>query len=125
MDDFTILIILGAFIVGLVLGWLVHERFIINLIMSHPEIMEEACEIGRKGLAGEITLTTDDGKVIKTSGTELEIEQVNGIMYAYMKENGRFVGQASTIEDLLAIAHKRFPGETFFGVMPEEDNQKS
>jgi hypothetical protein len=126
MEEYMLLIILASLIVGGIVGWRLHEMFIINLITQQPEVMEEACQIARKGLASanEFAIETDDGEVIKTSGTELEIEQVNGVLYAYMKDTGRFVGQADTIENLMSIAHTRFPGKTFFGILPEED-QKS
>ena len=68
----------------------------------------------------EVTITTDDGQTITAQGVELDIEMVKGVLYAYIKGNGQFVAQASTLEDLMAAAHKRFPGKTFVGTLPEE-----
>ena len=126
IEEYFVWIILAAVVIGGIVGWRLHEMFIINLITQQPEVMEEACAIARKGMASaeEFTIETAAGERIKTTGTELEIEQVNGVLYAYMKENGRFVGQADTIENLMSIAHERFPGKTFFGILPDE-NQKS
>lgn len=131
--DFIILAIV-AVVVAFYAGWKVHEMFIIHIIQTDPDIIEEACRIARKdGTADasklvirteddqtQVTITTDEGKTITAQGVELMIEQVNGVLYAYAKANGQFVAQASTLEDLMSEAHKRFPGKTFFGNMPEE-----
>lgn len=38
----------------------------------------------------------------------IEIEQVGSMLYAYQKENGRFVGQATTPEDLIRCLSEKF-----------------
>lgn len=124
MDEYSLWIILAALVVGGFVGWRLHEMLIINLITQHPEIMEEACAIARKGMASDQEIETPAGDFIRKIGTELEIEHVNGVLYAYIKDDGQFVGQADTIDNLMSIAHERFPGNTFFGILPEED-QKS
>ena len=120
--DFIILLglFLAVVIFGIYLGWKSHEHFMINVIKDHPEIMEAACRAARDGtFEDEVTVTLDDGQEITASGIELMIEKVNGMLYAYSKDNNQFVAQGETMESLLKSAHDRFPGKIFFGDLPE------
>jgi len=53
----------------------------------------------------------------------LEIEQVNGYVYAYSKTTGEFLAQAHDIEQAVRIARQRFPGKTFWHPELKEDTQ--
>lgn len=121
MDFIAIVII--ALLVGFYIGWKVHEMFIIHVIETDPEIIEEACKIARKGQtpdADTIVIRTPSGESVTTTGVELLIEQVNDVMYAYAKDTNQFVAQGSDLKSLMEEAHKRYPGKTFFGDLPEE-----
>jgi hypothetical protein len=120
-------IVLLAFLAGCYLGWRVHETFIIHIIKTDPKTIEEALAIARKGSEEqEVTLQTEDGESVTTKAVELDIEMVKGVLYAYAKANNQFIAQGESIEDLLKMAHARFPGKNFFGNLPpEETNQKS
>lgn len=115
------LIALGiALLVGFYAGWKAHEHFMTVVIKYTPEIMEAACKAAREEMAtGQVTIETDDGKTITADGTELAIEKVKGVLYAYTKSENKFIAQGETIEELLKSAHERFPGKTFFGDLPE------
>jgi hypothetical protein len=125
------ILLIVIFGIGFYCGWKVNEKFFVHIIKTDPESIEEACRIARRNLAedqlgqSEVELETEDGKLVKTRGVELAIEMVGGVMYAYSKATNQFIAQGNTIEDLLKIAHKRFPGQTFFGDLPEEGNQNS
>jgi hypothetical protein len=107
-------------VVGMFAGWKAHEYFMIGVIKMHPEIIEEACRVAREGKdTQEVTIETDDGKSITTTGVELFIEKVNGHLYAYSKTSNQFIAQGDTLDALLESAHTRFPGKTFFGTIPE------
>jgi len=53
----------------------------------------------------------------------LEIEQVNGYVYAYSKTTGEFLSQAHDIEQAVRIASQRFPGKTFWHPSLKQDHQ--
>ncbi len=125
--DFTLLLII-AFVIGIYIGWSAHERVIIHTFKHNPEIIEEALRVAKNDDTLEQTLVeveTDSGETIKTSGVELAIESVNNTLYAYAKATNQFIAQGENIEELLKVAHKRFPGKTFFGELPDEEHQKS
>lgn len=122
------LTILGIFILGVYVGWKIHETLIVQAIKHQPEGLEEAIKIAKANREQgdqEVELTTKDGETVKTKGVELEIEHVGGHFYAYAKINNQFIAQGETLEKLLETAHKRFPGKVFFGDLPEEEHQKS
>ena len=53
----------------------------------------------------------------------LEIERVNGYIYAYSKTTGEFLAQAHDIEQAVRIASQRFPGKTFWHPELKKDTQ--
>lgn len=127
MDLMTLLFV---FVIGFYLGWKLQESFFVHIIKNNPEEIEEACRIARRNretklVNSEVELETEDGKHIKTKGVELNIETVGDTLYAYSKTTNQFIAQGNTIEELLTIAHKRFPGQTFFGNLPDEEHQNS
>ena len=115
-----VILILVVGVLGIWLGWKSHEHFMITVIKEHPEIMEAACKAARDDkFDPEISIIMDNGDTIVTDGVEIMVEKVNGMLYAYTKENNQFIAQGDTIESLLKSAHTRFPGKTFFGDLPE------
>jgi hypothetical protein len=44
----------------------------------------------------------------------LEIEKVNGIVYAYNKITGEFIAQAQNLPQVALLATARFPGKKFW-----------
>jgi hypothetical protein len=123
-----VLIIIAAVAVGTYLGWRAHEAFLIHIITHDPAVLDEMRRIVRDNPITDdtetITLTTSSGATINASGVEMSVEQVGDVVYAYAKTTGKFIAQGNTIEELLSSAHNRFPGQTFFGDLPQED-QKS
>ena len=53
----------------------------------------------------------------------LEIEKVNGYIYAYSKTTGEFLAQAHDIEQAVRIARQRFPDKTFWHPELKKDTQ--
>lgn len=128
MDPIAILIF--VFVLGIYIGWRIHESVIVHAIKNNPEIIEEACKVAKRDreealTISEVEMETDDGRTVKTRGVELAIESVGNTLYAYAKATNQFIAQGETIEELLKVAHKRFPGKTFFGELPDEEHQKS
>lgn len=121
-DPIEVLLIAAA---ALWIGWRVHEAFIIHIIRTNPEILKELSkvvedhndELGTE----EITVVTSDGQKMDTEGVEMIVEREGNLLYAYSKTTNQFIAQGDSIENLLSMAHKRFPGKTFFGNILEED----
>lgn len=126
MFDIVELIIVAIFAAWI--GWRVHEAFIIHIIKTDPKILEELANVVKKHQddlgTEDITLVNTDGEKLDTKGVELAVERVGNTLYAYAKATNQFIAQGDNIEALMKSAHKRFPGKTFFGELPEE-NQNS
>ena len=54
---------------------------------------------------------------------EVETEQVGKVYYAYDKSNGKFLGQADSIHDVMIEAARRNPGKNFWHPEMKEDRQ--
>lgn len=118
--------ILLALFVGFYIGWKLHRMFVVHIIKTDKRFFDKHYINEQDDLEkDDIEVTTDDGKTIKTKGVELKIELHQGLLYAFTKAEDRFIAQGETIEELLKIAHARFPGQTFFGDLPEKEHQSS
>jgi len=53
----------------------------------------------------------------------MEVEEINGYVYAYNKVTGEFLSQAHDIEQAVRIASQRFPGKTFWHPSLEQNHQ--
>jgi hypothetical protein len=126
MFDIVELIIVAVFATWI--GWRVHEAFIIHIIRTNPKILEELAKVVEQHQdelgTEDITLVNTEGEKLETKGVELAVERVGNTLYAYAKATNQFIAQGDDIEALMKSAHKRFPGKTFFGELPEE-NQNS
>lgn len=54
---------------------------------------------------------------------EVEAETQNGVVYAYDKATGKFLGQAADLHSVLIEAAKRNPGKNFWHPELKEDRQ--
>jgi hypothetical protein len=57
-------------------------------------------------------------------GTEMRIERVGEQLYAYAKDTGEFLAQASNLDKLLETVKNRFPDKKFFGTISQDDTAK-
>jgi uncharacterized protein YneF (UPF0154 family) len=60
---------------------------------------------------------------LNSNAVEMELEEVNGCVYAYNKTTGQFLAQAHDVEQAVRIASQRFPGQTFWHPNFKKDNQ--
>ena len=63
------------------------------------------------------------GEEMPEDAVPLEIEQVNGYVYAYSKTTGEFLAQAHDIEQAARIARQRYPNKTFWHPELKKDTQ--
>ena len=121
-----ILLLLVVFLAGVYLGWKALEKTLLTMVVEDPAKFDELMRTvkSRIELTESISIVDSKGNTITTTGIELEVEVVNGFFYAYARETNQFIAQGPTLEELLETAHKRFPGKTFFGNIPE-GNQNS
>jgi hypothetical protein len=108
---------IGYVIVGVVVFWLGwHARGIVILAnLSHdPDKM-----IGILTQIKQINLEDD----LDSDDTELRVERVNNMLYAYTNA-GQFIAQGPSLTELLESAHKRFPDKKFFGKIASDNTAK-
>ena len=118
--DFLIYVVVAA--IAFWIGW--HARGIIFLanISENPDRVIKMLEQIKKlnseedSELGSLSSSTD--------GTELSIERVGNMLYAYIKDTNQFVAQAPDLSSLLSEAHKRFPTQKFFGTISKDNSAK-
>lgn len=121
-------------------GWSMHEVYFISMLHRHPERFEMAIKVAKavqtddptlqrelladlqnehKELHAEIisTLISDDDAI------PLELEEVNGQVFAYNKLTGEFLAQAATKHLAALGAAARFPDKKFWHPDFKQDNQ--
>jgi hypothetical protein len=121
-------------------GWSMHEVYFISMLHRHPERFEMAIKVAKavqsddpvqqrelladlenehKELHAEIinTLIGDDDAI------PLELEEVNGQVFAYNKLTGEFLAQATTKRLAALGASARFPGKKFWHPEVNQDSQ--
>ena len=64
--------------------------------------------------------TSNDSETV-----EIEIENVDGMVYAYNKATGEFLAQAQNIYQAVSLASMRFPGKKFWHSSLKQDNQST
>jgi len=65
----------------------------------------------------------EDVESMPADTIEMEIEKVNGMVYAYDKATGEFLAQAQNIYQAAVLAAARFPGKKFWHPELKEDTQ--
>ena len=110
------LIYVIALLIAMRVGWKLHEMWFLYIIREEPEKLEAAIALAKQALAEQ-----DDGQeVLALKVTELEIERVGSMMYAYDKLTGQFLAQGNTIKEVLDAYQKRFPNRKLSSLVPKD-----
>ena len=115
--DFIIYVVIA--VVAFFFGW--HARGIImlaNLSVDPDKIIKMLEEIKR------INADEAAGIVRDAAETELQIERVGTMLYAYSKDTGQFLAQAPTLPELIKNTELRYPGKKFFGKINADKTAK-
>lgn len=122
------ILVAGAIYLAFKLGVVWHRHYFAWIIANHPDQLDRLIQLAKKGELDPNMLTSlpedDVPAEIRENGTELEIERVNNVLYAYAMETGQFIAQGVDLKSVLESAHKRFPGKIFFGNIPEDNPAK-
>jgi hypothetical protein len=68
-------------------------------------------------------INTTEVKDVPEDAVELEIEKVNGMVYAYNKQTGEFLAQAQNIYQAAVLAAARYPDKKFWHPELKKDTQ--
>ena len=115
MENLFELLIAGA--VGYFIGsWVKEQIMLVRMVRNAKEIikyLEHAQKVMEEVEA--------DG--IPEDAIEVEIERVNGFVYAYNKMTGEFLAQAQSLHQVMTLAARRYPGKKFWHPELTEDSQ--
>lgn len=115
MENLFELLIAGA--VGYFIGsWVKEQVMLVRMVRNAKDIIKYL-EHAQKVMA-EVEA---DG--IPEDAIEVEIEQVNGFVYAYNKMTGEFLAQAQNLHQVMVEAAKRYPGKKFWHPELTQDSQ--
>jgi hypothetical protein len=117
MDYILLLVLIGL---AFYAGWHLRAITILYRMSENPEHMIKILEQVKK-LNDEATVQPD--QELPENAVEMEIEQVNGVVYAYDKTTGQFLAQAQSVYQVATLAAKRFPGKTFWHPELKQDHQ--
>ena len=115
MENLFELLIAGA--VGYYIGsWVKEQIMLVRMVRNAKDIIKYL-EHAQKVMA-EVEA---DG--IPEDAIEVEIERVNGFVYAYNKMTGEFLAQAQSLHQVMMEAARRFPGKKFWHPDLTKDSQ--
>jgi hypothetical protein len=63
-------------------------------------------------------------KDMREDAHPMNVERVGDVLYAYDKDTGQFLAQATNLNNLLEAVHTRFPDKKFFGTISANDPAK-
>ena len=115
MENIFELLIAGA--VGYYIGsWVKEQIMLVRMVRNAKDIikyLEHAQKVMEEVEA--------DG--VPEDAIEVEVERVNGFVYAYNKMTGEFLAQAQSLHQAMTIAAKRYPGKKFWHPELTEDSR--
>lgn len=121
-------------------GWSMHEVYFISMLHKHPERFEMAIKVAKAVQTGDPALQRElladlqnehkelHAEIISTligddDAIPLELEEVNGQVFAYNKLTGEFLAQAATKHLAALGAASRFPDKKFWHPDFKQDSQ--
>jgi hypothetical protein len=121
-------------------GWGMHEVYFISILHRHPERFEMAIKVAKavqtddpvrqrelladlKELHSELHAEIIGELIDDAEAIPLELEEVNGQVFAYNKLTGEFLAQAATKHLAAVGAAARFPDKKFWHPDFKQDSQ--
>lgn len=99
------LILLGALVIGVYLGWQAREQYAIRQV--HRLLEERGIDL--------------DEEEVEEERTKMRLEIHSGLIYAFTDEDDSFIAQGKDLSELDTAIQSRFPGKKF---SVREDNLK-
>jgi hypothetical protein len=119
--DLNTIILIGWGILCFIAGW--HLRAIIMLknLINDPDNMIDLLTRLKSVIEQEQRI----GEPPTEHTVEVELEHHEGIVYAYDKMTGQFLGQGPSLNDVIDSARKRFPEKDFWHPELKKDSQSA
>ena len=108
-----IILLLLAFAIGYVIGWMLQGRKLLRNLLSNPDNMIRLLEAYKQAEAVD--------NEAKTGVTEVAVEQHNDTYFLYAKSTNEFLGQGASLEEALNDLRLRFPNKVFAGELPKSE----
>lgn len=123
MEELIIIVAVAA-VVGYFVGYHMRAIMLIKGMSEDPDHFIKLLE-KVKQINDEHDIEMDRLKSTGiVDGTELTIEQVGNMFYAYTKDTNQFIAQGATVDALMDQAKLRHPNRKFFGTINKEDSTK-
>lgn len=97
-----ILILVFVFFLGYLSGWQAHAKILIKRLLDNPDGAIKILEKYKKNLESA-----------HENLINIEVEEINNLFYVYVKENGEFLGQSPSRDDIENFVKNRFPNQKF------------
>jgi len=101
------------------IGWHLRGIILLKNILNDPDRMIKLIqEVKRINDQEEKTEKTPEGH------RRIRVEKHGEELYLFAEDNDEFLAQGSTLEEALDRIEKRFPGDSFRGIIKKEDAEK-
>jgi hypothetical protein len=121
MEEIIIIVAVAA-VVGYFVGYHMRAIMLIKGMSEDPDhfirLLEQVKKINTEHDEEMAKLTES------VEGTELTIEHVGNMFYAYTKDTKQFIAQGTDMDVLMEQANLRHPNRKFFGVIAKEHSAK-
>lgn len=121
MEEIIIIVAVAA-VIGYFVGYHMRAIMLIKGMSEDPDhfirLLEQVKKINNEHDEEMAKLTES------VEGTELTIEHVGSMFYAYTKDTNQFIAQGASIDALMDQAKLRHPDRKFFGTITKEDSTK-
>ena len=95
-----------AYWIGHTIGKHIGTINVLQVLSNDPKRIQEVVDKLK-------TIEEESVEALPLDAIEMEIQKVNGMIYAYDKQTGEFLAQGDSIEAAVMIASKRYPGKSF------------
>lgn len=106
---------LFIFVLGMWAGWNLNAWRIMRRLTDKPDEMIKVLE-RVKQLRKEI-----DSELPPTQSREMRVERHGEQLYLFAKDNNEFLAQGSTLQEAISNVEKRFPDQTFRGLLSKDE----
>ena len=114
MEDFLIYLVIAG--IAFTIGWHLRAITMLYNMLANPDRMIESLNKLK-------TITSEEYQGLPDDAIPLEIEEVDGEIYAYNKITGEFLAQGQTVVQVALMATRRFPNKTFWHPLLKQDSQ--
>lgn len=113
MELIDIIIVFGS---GFILGWFWQAKRIISKLIENPQRTIDLIKKYQSEIEKDQKSNLD-----KDASRSIRVERHGNTLYLYAKDTNEFLAQGQTLQEALLIVEKRFPDQSFKGLLSKDE----